>query len=248
MPDFLKVLTADIARVDYDGAVVLALIRFVTNLDDETHGRVRIDGQIWWRASYAEIGELLGVDRYSIRRTLAKLEAGGSLLCRESRATDRTKAYRVADQSLCENATGVSSHYADSQQPEPESGGAVANSQQGCGGNATAGVADSQLALLNKEGGKEVKEGGARAGAREVTRADDHEPPPRVCLSHQPNGTDEPCGRCKDARIAWEQWQEEHPTRRLSAVDQKALGWRAMKDRDPPAIPIESERVWPIDE
>jgi hypothetical protein len=58
-PEFLKVLRADVERVGLEGAHVLALIRYVTDLPGERNGRVTIGGDKWWQASYADIADAL---------------------------------------------------------------------------------------------------------------------------------------------------------------------------------------------
>lgn len=106
-PDFLRVLPADIGRVGFDGAAVLALVRYVTGLPGETNGRKIADGEIWWRASHDDIGEALGgVKRDSARRTVIKLENAGELLARPAAAFygDRAQAYRVSDVPFRESA------------------------------------------------------------------------------------------------------------------------------------------------
>jgi len=106
-PDFLRVLPADIGRVRYDGAAILALVRYVTELPGETNGRKMVDGAMWWRATHDDIGEALGgVHSDSVRRTLLKLSDKGELLTRPAVAFygDRAQAYRVPDVPLRESA------------------------------------------------------------------------------------------------------------------------------------------------
>lgn len=116
-PDFFKIIPDEIARYGINSAYLLALVRFATNVKDERNGRVLIDGEIWWRASQADIVESLvgSMDRYAVMRTVRKLEKAGMLLsCFPSGSEDRTKAYRVPDQPLCENAHTPTSHCAES--------------------------------------------------------------------------------------------------------------------------------------
>lgn len=88
-PKFLLVRPADIERVGCDGACVLALMRYVTA------------EQMWWQASNVELGEALGLSRYSVGRTVRKLESAGLLLSRYQ--DGYAKAFRVhPDQALTE--------------------------------------------------------------------------------------------------------------------------------------------------
>jgi hypothetical protein len=108
-PDFLKVLPADIGRVGFDGAAVLALVRYVTGLPGETNGRRTVDGEMWWCASRDDIGQALGgVHRDSVRRTLIRLCDKGELLTipAERFYGDRAQAYRVSDLPLRGSAQG----------------------------------------------------------------------------------------------------------------------------------------------
>jgi DNA-binding Lrp family transcriptional regulator len=121
-PNFLQVQPEDI-RYGYDGACVLALVRYVTGLSGERNGRRLIGGEMWWHTSQPDIAASLGgdVSHDSIRRTVKKLEAAGVLLSRGVNAADRAKAYRVADQPGRENALTVTSHDAKSPDPEAKS-------------------------------------------------------------------------------------------------------------------------------
>lgn len=99
-PDFLKVPTADIGRVGFDGAAILALVRYVTALAGEHGGRITVDGKTWWRATHAEMGEALGgVHRKSVGRALLRLESAGAILAIPAKTFngDRAQAYRVPD-------------------------------------------------------------------------------------------------------------------------------------------------------
>lgn len=111
--EFLKVLPADIPRVGFAGACILALVRYVTSLPGEANGRRMIDGSMWWRASHADVGEsLCGVDRQAIRREMSKLHKSGDLLSILAAEFygDRAQAYRVSDQPLFINEPALTSH------------------------------------------------------------------------------------------------------------------------------------------
>ncbi|WP_018599659.1 hypothetical protein [Mycobacterium sp. 155] len=107
-PEFLRVMPADIGRVGFDGAAILALVRYVTGLPGETNGRKTVDGEIWWRATRDDIGEALGgVHHKSVGRVLRNLKDAGELLAMTPADTfygDRAQAYRVPDQPLAESA------------------------------------------------------------------------------------------------------------------------------------------------
>lgn len=105
-PEFLMTLTADVGRVGYDGAAILALVRYMTGLPGDHNGRKTVDGDKWWCATHDEIGQGAGgVHRKSIARTLLKLERAGELLTipADRFYGDRARAYRVSDQPLAES-------------------------------------------------------------------------------------------------------------------------------------------------
>lgn len=54
IPGFLRVLPDDISRAGVNGAVLLALIRYATAIENG-HDRIIIDGHVWWRASHNDI-------------------------------------------------------------------------------------------------------------------------------------------------------------------------------------------------
>src|SRR5262245_28607113 len=100
-PKFLPLLPADNERVGPAAAAVLALVRYRTDVDDEQHGRIRHNGAIWWRASYAEISEQAGLTRDCVIGAIKRLERDKELLVRAGPGTDRTRSYCVAsDQSF----------------------------------------------------------------------------------------------------------------------------------------------------
>jgi hypothetical protein len=176
-PKFLQVLPDDIARVGVgaDGACVLALVRYVTSLDGEHNGRVRIDGEMWWRASYAEIGESLGgVGLYSVRRIMLRLEEKGFLASRTPGISggDQTKAYRtLSDQPMCDSATVVTSQCANPQGGVAESQGGVAESQGGVAESQGGGCESAHSSSSSEELKEELVEGGER-GAEIMPIAD----------------------------------------------------------------------------
>ena len=113
---FVQLLPEDIPRVGFDGAAVLALIRFVTAVDDAREGRVVIDGETWWRTSHGKIGDLLGgVSDDRIRRIVSKLQKAGELTVVDPKDSyDRTQLYRVPDQSFRDIAEPLISHSVES--------------------------------------------------------------------------------------------------------------------------------------
>lgn len=152
-PEFLKISPAEIARVGANGAVLLALIRFATAIENG-HDRIVIDGHVWWRASHPEIGASLGLSHDAVRRLVSKLEATGEVVtCVPSADENRAKAYMIPDQSLRECASSLSSQNAKSRDHDAISRDVDANSRD---------------ALPIKEG-REVKKSGARAGTTYLT-------------------------------------------------------------------------------
>jgi hypothetical protein len=130
-PEFLMVSPAAYGRLGGD-AVALALIRYATSPRGSGHGRVVIDGETWWRASYTEIGDALGgVSRYTVRKIILRLVKNGELesLLEVRKDGDQTRAYRLAsDQPSCGSDTASTSQVADrTQQPD----GGVSDQQQG---------------------------------------------------------------------------------------------------------------------
>jgi hypothetical protein len=106
-PKFLPVLRDDAERVGVEAAYLLALVRYVTDLPGEHNGRIWIDGQMWWEATYPEIAEALGgLGRDKVGRIIRKLESDGELASRQPDVFDgnQTKAYRIAEQPICRSA------------------------------------------------------------------------------------------------------------------------------------------------
>jgi hypothetical protein len=161
-PDFLMVRTADMERYGRDEAALLAAVRYANRLANGTD-RLTIDGVVWWRATYAEIGASLGnASGEAVRRWVQKLETCGELLSLlPGIATgDRTKAYRTAsDMPLPDLARGMTCHYTDSP-------GGLANSGEGSGEN---GLSTMSLKNLKEEGEAAVPVDGptARPDSRE---------------------------------------------------------------------------------
>lgn len=131
-PHHLKVLPDDVGRVGLDGAVVLALIRYVTALTNGYSGRMLIDDEIWWLTSQTDIGKSLGgVDRYMVMRAISKLESVGELrVCVPDVDNKRLKAYRLSEQQLCGSAHTVSSNCADSHDDCADSHATMCDSAQ----------------------------------------------------------------------------------------------------------------------
>lgn len=115
-PEFIKTVPADVERIGVEAAYVLALVRYVTSFEGEYNGRRFIDGEMWWQASYADIGEAIGLSAETVRRILTRhLVPKGELLSQnpKSSAGDQTKAYRIpSDQPIGQMATPVSSQSA----------------------------------------------------------------------------------------------------------------------------------------
>ncbi|WP_280827254.1 hypothetical protein [Mycobacterium sp. OTB74] len=158
-PQFLQVLLDDIARVGESAACVLALLRYVTDVDDEYNGRIRDDdGVMWWRASYTDIAASLGdsAKRYSVRRTLEKLESADEVKSWHPYSVDgdQTKAYRIPpEQPMCEIARGGGEIATALNGQVAKSPGGVAKSPGGVA-KSPGGVAKSQ------RGGGEIARGG----------------------------------------------------------------------------------------
>ena len=121
-PEFLQARTVDIAQYGYDGALVRGLIRYMTRLEGERNGRRLVGREMWWVASYDEIARALGgVSRYSVGRTVRRLEADKGLLSKQLDDVDgdQTKAYRVPDDDLqcADSHDGSDQQCADSHGP-----------------------------------------------------------------------------------------------------------------------------------
>jgi hypothetical protein len=226
-PQFLQVLTDDIARVGESAACVLALVRYVTALDDEHNGRVLIDGEVWWRASHTDIGDALGgVGHDRVRGVLRRLSAGGALEVRPAAdgQSVRMMAYRLPT-SKRETA------FTSSPEVNAETDRSKRETRRSKRETTSEVNAKPRFPLLTKELSKEGKEGGERAREAPapltapaptadtlpanhsngppplpyVPSAEEPElggitPPSRYCDQHQPSGTDGNCRRCGDAR------------------------------------------------
>jgi hypothetical protein len=144
-PEFLKVLPADIGRVGFDGATLLALIRWRTEFDDGRHGRVTIDGTVWWRASQRTIAETLGgISHDKIARCVSKLEKAEELVIFDPKdSPDRSLIYTMPDLSLRDSALPMSSHYANPRDGDADSRHGDADSRHG--------DADSRHALFYRD-------------------------------------------------------------------------------------------------
>jgi len=104
-PEFLMVLPADVERLGgADAAAVLALMRYATEFDDGRHGRLTIDGQVWWRASYADISAATGLTYAAARWHTSKLEKACEVAVLTTfGGDDRTRVYRLSDQPTVVN-------------------------------------------------------------------------------------------------------------------------------------------------
>src|ERR1700733_5464402 len=103
-PEFLKVLRADVDRVGLEGAHLLALIRYVTELRGERNGRIEIDGEMCWQASYGDIADGLGgTNSHKVGRLIRTLQGKCELIATApgASAMDQTKAYRVPCDLQC---------------------------------------------------------------------------------------------------------------------------------------------------
>lgn len=103
-PKYVHLFRDDVQRVGRDAAHLLAVVRHVTtDLPGEHNGRVLIDGDMWWSATYPEIAEAMGdISDQKVGRIVRKLEAEGELASRQPDvwSGNQTKAYRTADQPI----------------------------------------------------------------------------------------------------------------------------------------------------
>ncbi|MBL3753003.1 hypothetical protein [Mycobacteroides abscessus] len=94
-----QVLPEDRERVGGEGAVLLALVRFVTGLDyPMNEHRITYDGTVWWKASHAAIARTMrGTTVRKVGELVRKLEESGELesLLPDIWRGDQTKAYRI---------------------------------------------------------------------------------------------------------------------------------------------------------
>lgn len=157
--DFLKVVPADIARVGPTGACLLALVRFVTAVDDDRNGREVIDGEVWWRVSHAGMAEALGgVSHDAVRRAVSKLENRSELAVFDPKdSSDRTRYYRAVDVSLRETASPLSSHYAEPREPNAKSRNPNAKSR-----HPLREIASCTIPIKNYQESEEVEENTTR--------------------------------------------------------------------------------------
>lgn len=226
-PDFLQPLTADIGRVGDRGANVLALVRYVTAHTEEIDGRKRLDdGEMWWRATREDIGELLGgVSEKSVGGALRKLEDAGELLAIPAKSFhgDRANLYRVSDLPSDENGTGS---YLPSDEKVPRIGRNRPTPWDEI--VRPPGTKSSDLPSL-----EELEEEREKALAAEpepldfesVPDPDDVHPsqtvndngngasPPSPYCARHPHGTTANCARCGAAREKREAWDREQAAR-----------------------------------
>jgi len=176
---FLKVLLTDIDRVGMDEAAILALVRYATAITDERNGRLVIDGAVWWRVSYTDLGVPLRMSRESVRHLVGKLEAANELESRFQQTSDgdRTKLYHIpSEQPLHDFNTPLSSE-------NTISTGGVVKMGRGCVENVL-----STTSLENLEKGEKR----ARTRANEppsrkaVPDSGDDPPPPKIFAEEQP--------------------------------------------------------------
>jgi hypothetical protein len=205
-------------------AYLLAHVRFVTTRLDERNDRVRIDGAIWWRASYADIAASLGISHDVAARLARKLVADGALLSRNSFAGvgDQTKLYRPAvDLPVCESASVLIGQNADSH-----------GSSDGTGADSHGTDADphgyrrgSAFSIPYREL-REVKREGGEA-ASDTTVFDDAPEPPVFCSLHHPQGANRPCRGCeRQYYVEWKPWRDKREAYgRLAPTDAKAASW-----------------------
>lgn len=78
-----------------------------------------------------------------------------------------------------------------------------------------ASVTCTDMSLGDRGQGTGIREGETHARDSDARPVDNsaHDPPPRNCPKH-PNGTDDPCGSCKDARLAWENHRNQRAKQR----------------------------------
>ncbi|MEZ0357344.1 hypothetical protein [Mycobacterium sp. SA01] len=214
-PTFLRVVGSDVGEHGPAGALVLALVRYVLDLPGERSGRILIDGEMWWQATYTEIGAaaLGGMGKYSVGRIMVALVESGALLACQPRSAAgvQTRAYRPAK---CDSAPPLTSRVRNRISPDLQSaksqrGGANsqhpgANSQQGCCDSA---LSSSSVEELREELDEQGE--GARAPAGHVLAAPlgDITPPDLFCPKHMPEGPKgESCPGCGDQRRINDRW------------------------------------------
>jgi hypothetical protein len=211
-PDFLKVLRGDVDRVGLEGAHLLALIRYVTDLPGERNGRRKIDGHMCWLASYAAIADALGgTNSQKVGRLIRALQGKCELIGTAPDASDmdQTKAYRVPRDPQCSPVK-----------------------DEGHSDNSDLNIAGHECSDLNGTGSPvngyrfksehsssigELGELGERAASADE-RSDERrngsphatalngipiEPPKRACKRYPHS---EPCGTCASDNRAYEAW------------------------------------------
>ena len=121
-PPYVRLFRDDVERVGRDAAHLLAVVRYVTGLPGEHNGRLWIDGEMWWSATYPELADAMGdISSQKVGRIVRKLEAEGELSCRQPDVWDgnQTKAYRIPDQPVftSERQASARSSVNDSRSP-----------------------------------------------------------------------------------------------------------------------------------
>lgn len=204
-PEFLKVRRADMDRFGWLGAHILALIEYVQRLPGERNGRVSIDGETWWQASYADLAESIGnTTRNSVWRKVGELGSAGVLrsctpgCAKGSSKADTTKAYRVAPQR-CD----VSFHSCETESPvvSPQRDDPVSHRDDPVS-------AEGNLPLLG-----ELEEGGEKA----LGSVPDLVTPP-ICSDHPNGNSTTRCRVCATVR----EWHEAAEARSTAAAQQEA--------------------------
>jgi hypothetical protein len=168
--------------------------------------------------SMTELEKLSGQKRTSMWRAVDKLIGLGHI--RRLTRGNQFQAARYEVQPLdarCADATSANdARCADATSPETEHVALatehVALATEHVALEADARCADATYPDISRENPDKQSRGGARAGEIVPTAAglSDTGPPPLFCLRH-PNGSNDPCGGCADARRFRQEWERLHP-------------------------------------
>ena len=249
-PEFIQTRPADVERVGLTGAYLLATVRYATHPNNDRDGRERDeDGAVWWRASYATIAALLGLDRDCVISALNRLQQTGELLTRPGTGTNRTKSYRTpSEQSFQDLPTPSEQSFQDL--PTPTRSGVCRD------GNAfpdvpTPGVCRDGNAPLYTEEKKEEEqeEGGERArvtapappplSANRLPAKQTNTAAPVPWCPRHPGGTADNCRACMTSRRHYEWWLDN--TEDGLAHQQQILARKKLMERDAKPLAREAE-------
>lgn len=167
-PEFLMVLPEDNKRVGGNAAIVLALVRYATSLEDEYNGRILMsDDAMWWRASYPDIAGATGLTPKAVRGAVLKLEALRELksFAPGKQDGDQTKIYRIASDQELPSGAASDQHLPSGAGGVPVGAGGVPS---GAGGSARGGNSSS----LTENRRKSEEQVEARSQAHAATERD----------------------------------------------------------------------------